>query len=475
MDDVSLNVRPGRVHALMGENGAGKSTLIKLIAGVVPADHMVVRRGRDVLPLRSPVDAAAAGFRFIHQELNIVPQMSVAENILLGHPTPTRWGVFIDWRKQARQARAALDMLGVTHIDPRIQAGDLPPGDLMLVRMASAIVADAAGVPQLYVLDEPTAALGAAEKENLFKVMQRLKSDGAALIYVSHQLNEIMQICDDITVLRNGKVVSTRPRSEANRTQLIRDITGKDEPRARSTKKANHSVDETASLLNVNTKRLNGLNFSLRKGEVIGLAGLAGAGQSAVLQLFMGLEKPISGRVQFKGARAPANPHAAWKAGISYLPKERRAEGLMLSMSARSNILLPHLEGAWARLGSERSRADALAEHVKLKVTSIEDAAWTLSGGNQQKIVFARAIAGNPDLLLMDEPTRGIDVGARDEIYGLIKEAVAKGTSCVISSSDLQELLNLSDRVVLLSKGRQTGVLQTSELTLNGLSDRLQH
>lgn len=457
LSDVSMTLQPGRVHALMGENGAGKSTFIKLLSGVTRADRMRVTKGGQVVPLSSPADASAAGFRVIHQELNLVPQLSVAENVLLGHPMPQRLGLFVDWRELARRAEQALGQLGVGHIDVAAQAGSLSGGDRMLVKIAAALVAGDADAPCLYVLDEPTAALSDAESARLFQVIARLKRK-AAVLYVSHRLAEVMAICDDVTVLRNGVRVFTGPVPQTSREDIILHMTGRavtDGFPARTT-----AVGEpVAQAVGLSTKVLTGLNFTLHRGEVLGIGGLAGAGQTEVLNLFLGLERATAGTLTLEQQPAPKTPSQAWARGVAYVPAERRSQGLAMRMGVRPNALLAHFKGLRAYRTDEQSRTQTLAARVNLKAESPEQSVWQLSGGNQQKVVFARAIADSPRLLLLDDPTRGVDVGARAEIYRLIRDFTAQGCAVLLASSDLPEMLGLCDRILVLHHGRQAHIL----------------
>ncbi|OAN78411.1 hypothetical protein A8B78_13170 [Jannaschia sp. EhC01] len=465
LSDVSLALRGGRVHALMGENGAGKSTLIKLLAGVVRADRMQVTRDGAPVPLTHAQHAHAAGFRFIHQELNIVPQISVAENILLGQRLPRRFGLAVDWRAVRAAASEALATLGADHIDVRTLAGDLPAGEKMLTKIAAALVSDGAA-PSLYVLDEPTAALTGAESEMLFDVIARLKARGAAVLYVSHRLDEVLRICDDVTVLRDGHHVSTGPVAGTSKAQIIHDMTGRegtDTYPARATAIGDKVV---ARVRNVGTKRLVGLNFDLREGEILGVTGLSEAGQSQFLQMFLGQERVVTGEATFHGAPVPRSPARAWEAGVAYIPRERRAEALMLDRSIRDNIVLPHLRdyGALANKRAETRDARDLASKTRLKCDGPDQPVGQLSGGNQQKVVFARALHGTPKLLLLDEPTRGVDVGAKYDIYSLVRALSAKGCPVILTSSDLPEVLGMCDRILVLQGGRQAHLLQAEGL-----------
>ena len=460
LTDVTLSLTAGRIHALMGENGAGKSTLIKLIAGVLRADAMQVTRDGIPVVLRHPLDAERAGFRFIHQELNIVPQLSVAENILLGRSAPRRLGVLIDWKAMQARARAALAELDAGHIDVTAQAGSLATGDRMLTRIASALVADGAD-PVLYVLDEPTAALTAGESARLFAAVARLKARGAAVLYVSHRMAEVMEICDEVSVLRDGRLVLQSPIAATDRGALIAAMTGR---------AVSDTVPARASALGEGVAvqaATRNLSFALREGEVLGLAGLEGAGQSQVLRQILGAER-ASGRLAVLGQAPPRSPAQAWARGVAYVPGERRAEGLMLPMGVRPNMLISHLGdyGFWAQVGAETRRANDLASMVRLRAQSVDQPVGQLSGGNQQKVVFARALAGKPRLLLLDEPTRGVDVGARAEIHALIRKASAEGTAVILASSDLPELLGLSDRLLIMAHGRQVDLIdKTTQMT----------
>jgi len=468
LSEVTLCLQAGRVHALMGENGAGKSTLIKLIAGVTPADSIQVEKDGQPVPAGSPQKAHDAGFRFIHQELNIVEQVSVAENILLGRTYPRRFGVAVNWRQLHAQARAALDRLGATHISVTTPAARLNNGDRMLVRIAAALVTDATETAAcLYVFDEPTAALTDEESEMLFAVIERLKGQGAAILYVSHRIDEVMRICDDVTVLRDGRHVLTSPIAETSKAQLIQAMTGRDVQDvypARTTPVGRRII---ASARNVGSTHLSDISFELHAGEILGVSGLAGAGQSDFLRLFLGLEKMQRGELLFDGAPAPKHPGAAWRAGISYVPGERRTEALMPDLPVRANILLPHLGeyGLKASRRAETRDAALLGDKVGLKCDGLEQPVRQLSGGNQQKVVFARAIHGTPRMLLLQEPTRGVDVGAKQDIYQLIRGLSAGGTAVILTSTDLPEILGICDRILVLHGGKQAHLLARDGLS----------
>ena len=471
LNDVSITLLSGRTHALMGENGAGKSTLIKLLAGVINADSMSIFRDKQAVRIATTNDATSAGFRFIHQELNLVPEISIAENILLSKKLPTQFGVQIDWAKVYRSAELALEFLGATHINVKSPAGDLTSGDKMLVMIASAFVAEEEVSPYLYVFDEPTAALTDQESEMLFSAMTKLKEKGAALLYVSHRIDEIMKVCDDISILRDGVLVKSTEIKNLKKAEIIKFMTGRDLKDTYPPRTTNISLKNTVSLRNIETDDLTGINFDLKAGEVLGVTGLAGSGQSSLLKLFAGVGKALSGEATVLKNSLPKSPNEAWSKGIAFIPRERRSEGLCLEMNVRENVVLSHLKsyGFHAKPKLEHSDVEALANQVQLKCNGSHQPVFELSGGNQQKVLFARALKGVPELLLLDEPTRGVDIGAKYEIYTLVRKLSDNGCSIIISSSDLPEILGMCDRILILSEGRQTGLLERCSLTSNDL------
>jgi ribose transport system ATP-binding protein len=469
LKDVALTLQSGRVHALMGENGAGKSTFIKCIAGVIRADSLSVEKDGKAMALTSRQDAQKANFRFIHQELNIVPQVSVAENILLGRSFPRRFGLAIDWPVVRARAQEALTFLGAEHIDIKALAGTLSAGDQMLIKIAAALVSDpdTDQRAELYVLDEPTAALTGEESELLFDVIARLKSTGAAVLYVSHRIDEVFRICDDVSVLRDGQNVSSCRISATTKDQVIRDMTGRDMLDAYPARAQAQTTTSVARFVDVSTAHLSGITFDLRAGEVLGVAGLAGAGQDHLLDIFIGRAPVQAGQASYLGQAIPKHPAQAWARHIAYLPKERRTEGLMLKMSIRSNIVAPHLSAYGLRAKAAREHRDAvlMSRQMRLKYDNINQPVGQLSGGNQQKVLFARALHGQPKLLLLNEPTRGVDVGAKFDIYETVRRTSAQGCAVVMTSSDLPEMLGMCDRILVLQDGRQTAVLECDGLT----------
>jgi ABC-type sugar transport system ATPase subunit len=346
----------------------------------------------------------------------------------------------------------------------------------MLTRIASALVADAGSPePCLYVFDEPTAALTASESNKLFDVIARLKQRGAAVLYVSHRMNEVLQICDDVTVLRDGRHVLTTEIEKTNREEIIAGMTGKPVSDAIPGRTTALGQGVACRIRALATRDLTGLDLSLAEGEILGVAGLDEAGQTAFLRLILGQGRVQQGVLEVLGGPAPKSPEQAWAQGIAYVPRERRSQGLMLGMGVRPNALFPHLGdyGLLARKGAEVARTQTLAHQVRLRFQGTEQPVGQLSGGNQQKVLFARAIAKNPKLLLLEEPTRGVDVGARAEIHGLIRTLSNSGTAVILASSDLVELLGLSDRILILQGGRQVAVLDRQAMTPADLLSRI--
>ena len=476
---ASLAVRAGEVHALMGENGAGKSTLIKVLAGVVKPDAGTVAIDGTPVFIASPADALRLGLRFIHQELSVVPHLSVAENIFLGRDYPRRWGVMIDWDGLNRRASAVLAGLGVDHIPPERKMARLTVGDQMLVKIAAA-VQDASidgGAPaRLYVIDEPTAALSAEESQRLFAVIRRLRAAGAGIIYVSHRLDEVMELADRLTVLRDGATVATRDIAGLQKLEVIELMIGRRFAEGYPPRLAPVSSEVALSVEGLSTAYLQDVTFEVRKGEILGLAGLEGAGQSEVIRAIVGADGGHQGAISLAGRPVRIEePVSAWAKGLAFLPRERRREGLVSSASIAGNVSLPHLDdlvrfGLVLDRAAEARQAVDLGGKVKLKSKGPRQKVRELSGGNQQKVVFARAIAGEPQVLLLDEPTRGVDVGARYDIHALLRELTAEGKAVVLASSDLPELVYMADRILVFRDGKVATTVSTEGLDQAGLA-----
>lgn len=479
LHSADLRVVRGEVHALVGENGAGKSTLIKVLAGVLSADRLDLMVRGAPASLRGSADAHRLGFRFIHQELNLVAGLSVAENIFLGHPYPKTGFGTVAWAKLARRAQETLAKLGVTHIAARKVAGRLSVGDAMLVSVARAFVEAPGAGPQvrLYVMDEPTAALSRAETALLFAVIRSLKAQGSSVLYVSHRLEEIFEISDRITVLRDGHVVATTVAGDTSPAGLIAQMTGRSLADAYPPKVLTPSSQPALELQGGSNARLSGVTLRLYGGEVVGVAGLAGSGRSELLRALAGVDPLEAETLELGGRRADlSSPIKAWRHGVAFVPEERRTQGLVMNASVQANTVLPHLgelsQYGFADRSRERALAKHLAERVGLKARGLNQRVHSLSGGNQQKVVLARALAARPQVLLLDEPTRGVDVGAKYDIYTLILEAAAGGAAVLMVASDLLELIGLCSRVLVMQGGRLAhetatrGLSQAELLTL---------
>jgi ribose transport system ATP-binding protein len=471
LQEVDLDLRAGEIHALMGENGAGKSTLVKILSGVHTAyDGDVLIDGRPVR-FDSVRAAERAGIAIIHQELNLVRELTVADNIFLGRE-PLIAGLIVDRRRMAQAAAGLLDRLGIA-IDPDGRISGLRVGEQQLVEIARALSLDA----RILIMDEPTSALSSAECEILLKVVRQLATSGVAIVYISHRIDEVMELADCVTVLRDGRHVVTAPISELSRAAIIkamvgRDMTSDEHVPASRVGEAILSVRDLT--LDVPGRRgwrrmLHGVNFDLQAGEILGIGGLLGSGRSEILESIFGSARGRrGGQIQVRRESVQiASPVDAGRHGIALVTEDRKERGLHLNATIGDNVALPSV-GALARFGvrdfgAEAGLARQVVKDLSVRCTGIGQATATLSGGNQQKIVIGKWLATKPSILLLDEPTRGIDVGAKREIYDLIFALARQGLGIIVVSSELPELLLLSERVLVMCEGRQTGILARAE------------
>jgi ribose transport system ATP-binding protein len=466
LSGASLVIAPGEIHALMGENGAGKSTLIKILAGVVAPDTAEITVNGERVGIDSTKAAYRLGLRFIHQEFNVVPTLSVAENIFMGRRYPRRAGLFVDWKALNREAQRALDRLGIDHINPSQNLGELSLGDQMLVRISAALLDDA----KLYVMDEPTAALTRDESERLFRVLREIRASGSSVLYVSHRLDEIMALCDKATVLRDGRSIDSGALTNITHDDLVALMIGRKVEEAYPKATAQPRETTVFAAAGLTTTGLNPVSFSLREGEVLGIAGLSGSGQGELIRAIFGDVKVTAGTMTLSSSPyAPSSPAAAWQSGVAYVPRERRAEGLVMRRPIFENITLAHLKrqsraGTWLTPNREKRFAAELGANMRLKAVGPAQDVLELSGGNQQKVVFAKAVAGNPRLLLLEEPTRGVDVGAKFDIYSIVRELTAKGAAVVLVSSDLPELIGISTRIAVMRQSEITTIVDAAGL-----------
>lgn len=460
----SLSVRSGSIHALVGENGAGKSTLVKIVAGLHHRDAGVFRFYGEDVDFGSTAAAKAAGIAVIYQEPTLFPDLTVAENIFVGRQPTNRLGL-IDRAGMRREARDLFATLGVP-IDPDRLAEGLSIADQQIIEIAKAISLDAS----LLVMDEPTAALSGVEVDRLFGVVRSLRDRGAAIVFISHRFEEIFTLCDSLTVLRDGAYVSSHRTNEVTVDEIVREMVGRDI--AALFPKQDAALGDT--VLEVRGLERGGvfddISFTVRAGEIVALAGLVGAGRSEVARAVFGVDHYDRGTVRMKGSPVPPySPSAAIAAGMAFVPEDRRKQGLVLELSVARNVALT-LRQRLSRWGLIRSRAEAdvaaeWADRLQVKAGSPQHPAATLSGGNQQKVVLAKWLATDPDLLIVDEPTRGIDVGTKAEVHRLLSELACKGVAILMISSELPEVLGMADRVLVMHEGRITADLPRSEAT----------
>jgi len=458
VDGVDLAVGAGEVHALVGENGAGKTTLMKVLSGAIGPDDGMIRIDGHEVSFPSPADAIAAGIGMIPQDLQLVPAMSVAENIVLGAEPLRGRGRFLD-----RAARNAVAAGALRQLDESLEldapVASLPVAARQLVEIARGIVRRV----RVLALDEPTAALSDRETARLFALIRQLTADGVGIIYISHRLDEVLAIADRVTVLRDGKAVATESASKLDRSALVRLMVGRDVPppepgRSRST------GGPMLTLSGISGGAVSGIDLTLRRGEVLGIAGLVGAGRTDLTRLIFGADRTTGGRMQVEGKdAAPRTPREAIALGIGLLTEDRDGLGLIRQMNVRENITLAGLahfcRGPFIVKAGEAAAARGLAERLRIKAPSTEAPITQLSGGNRQKVVLARWIESDSKILIFDEPTAGVDVGAREEIHALIGELASGGRGVIVVSSDLDELLGLCDRIVVMRRGRITGEL----------------
>ncbi|WP_245859071.1 sugar ABC transporter ATP-binding protein [Luteimicrobium subarcticum] len=475
---VDFSVLPGEVHALIGENGAGKSTLIKVMTGVYEPDAGEVRFRGEPVAFATPLAAQEAGISTIYQEINLVPMMSVARNLFLGRE-PQRFGL-IDSARMKREAREVLAEYGV-HVNPSRPLRSLGLGAQQMVAIARAVQLDA----RVVIMDEPTSSLEQREVETLFEVISRLKARGIAIVYVSHRLDELYRICDRVTVMRDGEVVRVDSMAAVERLTLISLMLGREigDIKAHGTTELEpHDVDESAapviSARDLQRRhQLDGVSVDVRPGEVVGLGGLLGAGRSETAKAIMGALTLDGGEVEIAGKATRRTVASSIRAGVVMLPEDRKAEGIAPGLSVRENIVLAALPRITRAGLVDRRKQDEIVDYfmkrLRIKASSPDQKVSELSGGNQQKVLLARCLCLDPKALLLDEPTRGIDVGAKAEVQGVIDELAQQGLGVLLISSELDELIEGSDRVVVLKDGRVVGELTGDQVTQDALMTTL--
>lgn len=463
---VSFDLKNNEVHALVGENGAGKSTLIKTITGAYVPDSGTIEVGGAQYSSLQPEQARRLGIGVVYQEFNLLPDMSVAENIFLTTPPQGRFGL-INTQKRAEQAYALLERLGAQqHINPNELVKDLTVGNQQIVEIAKALAVDA----RILIMDEPSAVLPSRDLDRLYEVIHALRSEGHGIIYISHRLNEIFELADRVTVLKDGQSMATKAIADTNENDLVRLMVGRELTDMYPPENKNEPGDvllETRNLCIENT--VFDINLKVRQGEIVGIAGLGGSGRTTIARSLVGLAEIISGEIFYFGQEARMTPASAARAGVVLIPEDRKSYGLILDQSLRFNITLPNLPQVerW-RLLFRRNEWDPVIngiESLQIRPPEPELAAGGLSGGNQQKVVLAKWLMARPKVIVFDEPTRGIDVGAKAEIYLRIRELSEQDVGIIIASSDLPELMGMSDRILVLHEGRLVGELSREEAT----------
>ena len=463
LDGACLNIYKGKVMALLGENGAGKSTLIKVMTGIYQMDSGSLYVGNSKVDFRNINDSQEKGIAVIHQELNLIPELTITENIFLGRELTNSFGK-IDSNLMKKEARFLLDKLNVKEsVDTLVK--DLTIGKMQMVEIAKALSQNA----KIIVMDEPTDALTDSETESLFAVIRELTSHGKSIVYISHRLKEIPEICDDITIMRDGKFICEAHVKDIDEDFIIRNMVGRELeeqfPRVEVKK-----GKEILKVENLKNRYIDDISFNLHEGEILGISGLMGAGRTELAKTIYGNLKKDSGKILIDGKEIDIKSEKdAIKAGIAYVSEDRKGDGLVLGMSVKENMTLSALDffSSLFKLdhSKEKKEVEDYIDKFKIKTPNVDEKTKNLSGGNQQKIAIAKALLTNPKILILDEPTRGVDVGAKKEIYDFINELKTKGLSIIMISSEMPEIMGLSDRIIVIHNGKITGEFTAEEVT----------
>ena len=463
LDNVTLRIRPGTVHALMGENGAGKSTLMKIIAGIYQPDAGEMRLKGQPIRIKTPLDALEAGIAMIHQELNLMPFMTVAENIWIRREPLTRLR-FVDHKELNRRTAELFRRLNID-IAPEEEVRNLSIASRQMVEIAKAVSYES----DVLIMDEPTSALTEREVEHLFAIIAALKAEGKGIIYITHKMNEVFGIADDVSVFRDGQYIATHLASEIDRDGLIHMMVGREITQMFP----KETVPIGDVVLSVRDLGLNGvfsgISFDLHAGEILGIAGLVGAGRTNVAETIFGVTPATAGEIRINGKPiAVASPRAAMHAGMALLTEDRKDTGCFLSLSVLENMQMAVLcdrfvAGGFVRQGAATAECEKMKDAMRVKTPDLDERIENLSGGNQQKVLIGRWLLTQPRILILDEPTRGIDVGAKAEIHRLISRLAAQGVAVIMISSEMPEILGMSDRILVMHDGRMTGILDRSQ------------
>lgn len=465
LDHVYFKLKAGEIHALMGENGAGKSTFIKIITGVHEADEGEILLDGQPVNFKNPNEAKRAGIAAIYQHVTCYPDLSVTENIFMGHERIAKGSKRILWKEMHEEAQRLLEELGAS-FSPKTQMGALSVAEQQIVEIAKALSMDA----RIIIMDEPTAALSSRESEELYRITEQLRDRGAAIIFISHRFEDMYRLASKVTVFRDSKYIGTWKTDEISKSELIVAMVGREITQLFPKK----DVAIGEELLRVEGLGRTGyfvdVSFTIHRGEIVGLTGLVGSGRTEVCETLFGIQTPDQGQIWLKGRKTRIkSPAQAMRKGIAYLPEDRQKQGLVLDWSISDNITLPSLwqisRKGWTHKKKEREVAKELAERLGVKARTIFDLVSSLSGGNQQKVVFAKLLAMDIDVLILDEPTKGVDVGAKSAIYEIISELAAQGLGILMVSSEMPEVIGMCDKVLVMREGRITASLDRSELS----------
>ena len=461
LDGVTIQIRPGEVRALMGENGAGKSTLMKILGGIYSADTGTIRIDGKQVEIKSVDDARRYGISFIHQEISNVPSMTVAENFFLGHEPKNRFGM-VDYKKMHSATRAALDVLGIKLPTNRLIRG-LSIAQQQMLEIARAINENA----RIIIMDEPTASLTNNEVEDLFAQIRNLKEKNVAIIYISHRMEETFRVCDTVTVLRDGLFIGTKNTKETDDKELISMMVGREFDNMYGNEIVTGG-DVIMEVKNLSSEIVKDVSFDLRKGEILGFSGLVGAGRTETARALFGIDKILSGTITIEGKPVKiSRPSDAIHAGIALVPEDRKGQGLFLTHSIATNLTFQVLNEfiRYLRVNKKKERGivNEYKDKLSIRMSGLDQKAGELSGGNQQKVVISKWLAARPKVLILDEPTRGIDVGAKAEIYKLMRDLTKEGVSIIMISSELPEIINNSSRIAVMSEGRLVKILDPAK------------
>jgi ribose transport system ATP-binding protein len=466
LNQCHFELRGGEVHALVGENGAGKSTLMKILAGIYPKDAGQIWINGRLVEIQGPRAAQALGISMIHQELNLMPHLTVAQNVFIGRE-PRRGGFLLDDNELNQAAQRLFDMMRL-HLDPRTKVADLTVAKQQMVEIAKALSYDS----QVLIMDEPTAALTETEIAELFRIIRQLRERGVGIIHISHRLEELKQISDRITVMRDGRTIDTVQTAGVGIEEIIRMMVGRSIYESSPEVPAEDDQEIVLEVRNLNRgSQLRDINFHLKKGEILGFAGLMGAGRTEVARAIFGADAVDSGEIYVHGHLVDIrNPRDAVAAGIGYLSEDRKRYGLALGMDVEANIVLASFKRflgwlGWVNQNETTAAAQVYVDALAIKTPTIQQRVKNLSGGNQQKVVIGKWLTANTEILIFDEPTRGIDVGAKSEIYRLLNDLARQGKSIIMISSELPEILRMSHRIIVMCEGRITGELGSREAT----------